>query len=79
MNMFKCQECKKSSRSGEKLNKFITMTRNKTYTNIKSYKSKRDNEIKTSERITDGSEIVKEKNLCGNCFELKTKKKHYKK
>jgi len=51
---FKCDYCDKPQIDGTKPNKVITKTRNVTY------KSKEG-------KISTGTEIVKEVNLCNNC------------
>ena len=57
--MFRCEKCGKVTKAGEKQNKKVIRTRNKTYT----YTDKHGNE-KTSK----GKEIVKEINICEECF-----------
>lgn len=57
--MFKCQICNKITKSGEKQNKKIIRTRKKVY----KYADK-NGKIKESQ----GTEIVKEINICDNCL-----------
>ena len=59
--MFRCERCKRITKPGEKQHKKIVQTRQKTYVNI----DKRGKEKKTI-----GSEIVKEINICEECFEI---------
>lgn len=56
--MFKCKICGKMTQPGEKQYKKIVKTRNKTYHNLDKY---------GKERISKGSEIVKEINVCEKC------------
>ena len=51
--MFKCDRCKKITKSGEKQTKKVIETRNKNYIN--------------GDKKTTGKEIVKEINLCEKC------------
>ncbi len=61
--MFKCQNCGKNSRPHEKPTKVVVETREKEYVN--KYYSKKGKE---HEKITYGTEIVKEKLLCDKCY-----------
>lgn len=56
--MFKCEQCGKTTRVGEKQTKKVIETRNKTYINEDKY---------GNEKKTKGTEIVKEINLCEEC------------
>ena len=63
--MFRCDTCNKVTKIGEKQNKKVIETRKKTY----YYTDQSGNEIKT-----EGTEIVKELNLCDECFMKQIKK-----
>ena len=58
--MFKCDKCKRITKSGEKQHKKVVEKRNKTYINIDKY---------GKEKRTTGTEIVKEINVCEKCAE----------
>lgn len=58
--MFKCEQCKNITRSGEKQHKKVIKTRDKIY----NYTDKHGNN-----RTSKGKEIVKEINICEKCFE----------
>ncbi len=58
--MFKCEKCERITRPGEKQHKKVVETREKIYKN----EDKHGN-IKTSK----GAEIVKEINICEECYE----------
>ena len=60
--MFKCQKCKQTTKPNEKLNKVVIATREKEYTNKFIDKNGRE-----QVKITYGTEIVKELNLCEKC------------
>ncbi len=60
--MFKCQKCKQTTKPNEKLNKVVIATREKEYTNKFIDKNGRE-----QVKITNGTEIVKELNLCEKC------------
>ena len=53
--MFNCEECGKTSKTGEKQSKVVVETRPKTYAN--------------GQEVTLGYETVKEKVLCHQCKE----------
>ena len=57
--MYKCDICNEITKSGEKQNKKIIETRNKTYHFIDKY---------GKEKTSEGTEIVKEINICEKCF-----------
>jgi len=70
--VFICSKCNKVSKAGEKINKVVTQTRNKTYKNIVlDYKGKivynRETKLPV-EKISAGYETVKEENRCGDCL-----------
>lgn len=73
--MYKCQKCGKVTDPGEKLNKLVTSTREKTYVNImidkKTGNLLKDKSGNTIEKITKGFETNREENLCTKCFEFK--------
>lgn len=50
--MFKCEICKKVTKTGDKMHKKTILYRNRNYVYINKY----------------GKEIVKELNLCDDCF-----------
>ena len=56
--MFKCQMCGKVTEPKEKQYKKIIKTRSKTYHNLNKY---------GKEKISKGSETVKEINVCEEC------------
>lgn len=56
--MFKCEECGRITQSGEKQHKKVVKTRAKVYYNTDKY---------GNEKITKGSEIVKEISVCEKC------------
>lgn len=56
--MFKCKICGNITQPGEKQYKKVVKTRNKIYHNLDKY---------GRERISKGSEIVKEINVCEEC------------
>ena len=58
--MYKCENCNKSSRSGEKLHKVVTQTRVKNYFNENTKVSEKKNTV--------GFETVQEIGICGNCL-----------
>jgi len=53
--MFVCDKCKKSSKSGEKVNFVVDKRRKKVYNN--------------DDKITFGWEIKSEKKICKRCLE----------
>lgn len=57
--MYRCEICKKTTKSGEKQNKKVIETREKIYHYIG-----KDGKEKTSK----GTEIVKEINVCEKCL-----------
>ena len=57
--MFKCDICRKTTKSREKMHKVAVLFRDKTYIDY----DKKGNEI-----LSKGKEIVKEVNMCENCF-----------
>lgn len=57
--MFKCDICRKTTKSREKMHKVAVLFRDKTYI---SY------DKKGNEKLSKGKEIVKEVNMCENCF-----------
>lgn len=73
--MFKCQQCKKVSKSGSKQHKIVVKSRQKTYTNkVKKTKEEQnestDHKSKQDEFVlkqTYGHEIVKEVAICEKC------------
>lgn len=69
--MYKCQQCGKQSKLGEKLNKKVVKTRNKHYTNYQvDERNKRIRDKDTGEykiKESTGFEIVSELNVCGEC------------
>lgn len=60
--MYKCQQCGKQSKNGDKLNRKVIETRSKTYTNSIKIDKK-----KTIEKVSEGHETVKELSVCGDC------------
>lgn len=75
--MYKCQKCGKVTDPGEKLNKVVTSTREKTYVN--AILGKDGNPIKDrfgniSEKISHGSEICGEMCVCSKCLGLDNEK-----
>lgn len=58
--MFKCEQCGKITKAGEKQNKKVVETRKRIYCYI---------DKKGNEKVSEGSEIVKEINICEECFE----------
>lgn len=58
--MYKCDKCHKVTKPGEKQHKKVIEVRNKTY-----YYTDKNGQ----ERRTAGAEIVKEINICDECFE----------
>lgn len=60
--MFRCEKCKKITKPGEKLHRYPILYRDKVYQSVKEIY--RHQKIKTSY----GKEIVKEINLCEECF-----------
>ena len=61
--MFKCQKCDKNTMAGEKCHKIVVETRPKTY--INQYK---DRKGRKHEKVTEGTEIVREINVCEECY-----------
>lgn len=61
--MYKCQKCGRLTKPGEKQNKLVVQTREKTYIN-KVIENKRE-----IEKVTTGFEIAKEINVCDKCYE----------
>ena len=61
--MYKCNKCKKTTRSGESQNKVITQKRERVYST--PIFDRFDNE---SERLTHGFEIIKEECFCNECY-----------
>lgn len=57
--MFRCEKCGKITKPGEKQSKKVIKTREKSYINKDKY---------GKEKITIGHEIVKEINICEECF-----------
>lgn len=57
--MYNCDICTKTTKSGEKQNKVIIETREKTYYNTDKY---------GKEKISKGWEIVNEINVCDKCL-----------
>ena len=57
--MFKCDICRKTTKSREKMHKVAILFRDRTY--IKKNK-------KGNEKLSKGKEIVKEVDMCENCF-----------
>lgn len=57
--MFKCDICRKTAKSREKMHKVAVLFRDKTYINY---------DKKGNEKLSKGKEIVKEVNMCENCF-----------
>ena len=60
--MYICDICKKVTKSGEKQNKKILKTRKKIYHYFDKY---------GNEKTSEGREIVKEINVCDECFSKK--------
>lgn len=58
--MFRCEKWGKVTQAGEKQHKEIVKTRNKTYNHTDKY---------GKEKISKGTEIVKEINVCEECAE----------
>jgi len=72
--MYKCQKCGKVTNPGEKLNKIVTATREKIYTNPilgKDGKLVKDRFGNILEKITHGTEICGELCVCDKCFGVK--------
>lgn len=63
--MFKCEICGKITKAGEKQTKKIIETRDVKYSNILP---------NGKEKITDGTEIVKEINICEECAKKEEEK-----
>lgn len=61
--MYKCQICGKQTRPHQKINRIVTETRERNY--INEFKDKKGNK---REKISTGYEIVKELNVCNECF-----------
>ena len=57
--MYRCEICKQVTKPGEKQNKKIIKTRDRIYHNTDKY---------GKEIISEGTEIVKEINVCDKCF-----------
>lgn len=57
--MFKCEICKKVTKTGDKMHKKTILYRNRNYVYINKY---------GKEKTSSGKEIVKELNLCDDCF-----------
>lgn len=57
--MYNCDICTQATKSGEKQNKVIIETREKTYYNTDKY---------GKEKISKGWEIIKEINVCDKCL-----------
>lgn len=55
--MFKCQRCKRTTRPHESMSKVVTKLRPKTYVNV----------IGDKEKISTGTEIVEELQVCERC------------
>lgn len=55
--MFKCQRCKRTTRPNESMRKVVTKLRPKTYVNV----------IGDKEKISTGTEIVEELQVCERC------------
>lgn len=55
--MFKCQRCKRTTRPNERMRKVVTKLRPKTYVNV----------IGDKEKISTGTEIVEELQVCERC------------
>lgn len=55
--MFKCQKCKRTTRPNESMRKVVTKLRPKTYVNV----------IGDKEKISTGTEIVEELQVCERC------------
>lgn len=70
--MYKCQKCGQVTNPGEKLNKIVTKVRDRRYINVmidkKSGLPLRDRNGIVVEKITNGKEVVEEKNLCAKCY-----------
>ena len=62
--MYKCERCNKTSKTGDKLNKIVVQTREKTYLNPDGF----DKQGKLKYKISYGNEIVKELNVCNECI-----------
>jgi len=60
--MYKCQECGKISKAGETVNKIVTETRKKEY-EFEIQKGRN-----TITKTSKGSEIVKEIEVCEECY-----------
>lgn len=57
--MFKCDICRKTTKSREKMHKKAILFRDRTYINY---------DKKGNEKLSKSKEIVKEINMCENCF-----------
>lgn len=57
--MYKCNICGKITKSREKMHKKAILFRDRTYINY---------DKKGNEKLSKGKEIVKEVNMCENCF-----------
>lgn len=57
--MYKCNICGKTTKPREKMHKKAILFRDKTYINY---------DKKGREHLSKGKEIVKEINMCDNCF-----------
>lgn len=55
--MFKCQRCERTTRPNESMRKVVTKLRPKTYVNV----------IGDKEKISTGTEIVEELQVCERC------------
>lgn len=64
--MYICDKCKSNSKPREAQCHLVVQTRKKSYQN--KYKTKKGYRTKTSE----GWEIVKELNLCGDCYDARS-------
>ena len=60
--MFKCEKCKKNTAPGEKLHKYPIKFRDKIY------QKEIGNGIRKKLVTSYGKEIVKEINICENCY-----------
>lgn len=63
--MFRCEMCGNVTKPKEKQHKKIIKTREKNYTYLDEYGNK---------KISKGTEIVKEINICEKCYEERLRK-----
>lgn len=67
--MFKCQNCKQTSKANEKQNKKVIETRQMLYYAMERTSDEQGNELVTQGKLQgQGFETVKEVNVCNNCL-----------